>query len=166
MKKLVFGAALACCLLLTGCAQTLLKDKIAEGTVTELPTLTVQAGGETVEAKEGSYTWEYDWGIGSSTKEKVTTAHALERKEFIPTLTTAEKELTLSFSEGCDSFTVQRWSDAYWDQPEAEAEEVTVAENALTLLPRGYIYEITAEWTSAQTHRGTAEYAIHVTVTE
>lgn len=159
MKKLFL--ALGCCLLLTGCAHYA-ASQAAEGTVTVPPVLTLQAGEEMIEADTGSLVWEYDWGKDSSMKETVTTSHPLERQKFIPTLTTAEQELALSFSEACDSFTVRCWSDEHWDQPETEPEEARVEENVLTLLPGGYVYEVSAEWTSAQTHRGTVSYAFHV----
>lgn len=159
MKKVLF--LLGCCLALTGCAHYT-ASQAAEGTVTEPPVLTVRAGETAVEANQGSLTWEYDWGKDSSSKESVTTSHPLERQEFIPTLTTAETAVTLSFSEECDSYTVRCWSDAYWDQPETEAKEAVAEENVLTLLPGGYVYEVTAQWSSAPTHRGTVSYAFHV----
>ena len=159
MKKIM--VLLGCCLVLTGCA-SYTASLAAEVTVTEPPVLTVRAGETAVEADQGSLTWEYDWGKDSSSKENVTTSHPLERQEFIPTLTTAETAVTLSFSEECDSFTVRCWPDAYWDQPETAAEEAAAEENVLTLLPGGYVYEVTAQWSSAATHRGTVSYAFHV----
>ena len=159
MKKIM--VLLGCCLVLTGCA-SYTASQAAEGTVTEPPVLTVRAGETAVEADQGSLTWEYDWGKDSSSKESVTTSHPLERQEFIPTLTTAETAAELSFSEECDSFTVRCWPDAYWDQPETAAEEAAAEENVLTLLPGGYVYEGTAQWSSAPTHRGTVSYAFHV----
>ena len=159
MKKIM--VLLGCCLVLTGCA-SYTASQAAEGTVTEPPVLTVRAGETAVEADQGSLTWEYDWGKDSSSKESVTTSHPLERQEFIPTLTTAETAAELSFSEECDSFTVRCWPDAYWDQPETAAEEAAAEENVLTLLPGGYVYEVTAQWSSAATHRGTVSYAFHV----
>ena len=159
MRKVIF--LLGCCLALTGCAHYT-ASQAAEGTVTEPPVLTVRAGEATVEANQGSLAWEYDWGKDSSSKENVTTSHPLERQEFIPTLTTAETAVTLSFSEECDSYTVRCWPDAYWDQPETEAEEAAVEGDTLKLLPGGHVYEVTAEWTSSPTYRGTVSYAFHV----
>ena len=159
MKKIM--VLLGCCLVLTGCA-SYTASQAAEGTVTAPPVLTVRAGETAVEADQGSLTWEYDWGKDSSSKESVTTSHPLERQEFIPTLTTAETAAELSFSEECDSFTVRCWPDAYWDQPETEAEEAAVEGDTLKLIPGGYVYEVTAQWSSAPTHRGTVSYAFHV----
>ena len=34
--------------------------------------------------------------------------------------------------------------------------------DTLKLLPGGYVYEVTAEWTSSPTYRGTVSYAFHV----
>lgn len=34
--------------------------------------------------------------------------------------------------------------------------------DTLKLLPGGHVYEVTAEWTSSPTYRGTVSYAFHV----
>ena len=49
-----------------------------------------------------------------------------------------------------------------WYHKRGCTQEAAAEENVLTLLPGGYVYEVTAQWSSAATHRGTVSYAFHV----
>ena len=72
-----------------------------------------------------------------------------------------------------DEVTVRCWSDAYWGQYDAKSEALTVRtlmvdsnmETApiisVELKDGNYVYEVIAEWNSAETYHGKACYSFY-----
>lgn len=147
--------------LLTGCAS-------ADPEVpAEPPALTVRCGEAAVEALRGTTSWYYDNGDGTQSGFVADSLHPLDEaaRDLTPQLVfpaSAEApETALEWDLAPDSVTVHCWSDTLWGDTSAPAEDLTVEDLTFALLSGGHIYEIVAQWTSADTWGGTASYSFH-----
>ena len=107
--------------------------------------------------------------------------HPLQAKEYMPSLTllpvTASSRSPLSAAMQWDTVpdkvSVRCWSEAYWGQYDAESEEVSAKVLcvdssdgcdpyfSVELKDGSYVYEIIAEWNSAETYHGKACYSFY-----
>lgn len=139
--------------LLTGCAPA------AGEPLTEPPALTVSAGGASVEALRGTYTWNYDNGDGSWTGVTADSLHPLDEQAlaWTPVLETDAAEAVLAFGADPAAVDVRCWSDDCRGDTDAESRAVSVDGRTIPL-EAGCIYEVHAEWTEAR-YGGDAYYA-------
>ena len=151
----------------------------AQETVTlkEPPALTVVYGeNNSVEALRGTSSWMYQNEDGTWTGIEADSMHPLQAKEYMPSLTLLP--VTPSFAgmqwdTVPDKVTVRCWNESYWGQYDAESEELSVRtlmvdsnmETApiisVELKDGSYVYEVIAEWNSAETYHGKACYSFY-----
>ena len=127
------------------------------------PALYVVTDKDSIRASCGNYDWCYDTGNG--TKESVTAcgAHPLDLEDTIARLTTTLPSVQLQFmSAPCDPYqiTIHCWSEDCWGDLEAASEALTLTDGQLLLKEGGYIYQVTAKWSS-----GSASYCFYIQYT-
>lgn len=116
-----------------------------------------------IEANEGTYTWSYDNGDGTQSGVCADSPHPLEWQKFLDPMTTSDDTVELSFDVQPQEISVQCWSDAYWGDVNAKAEDVRLNGNTLELKDGGYIYEVVAKWTGENlAAEGTVYYGFYV----
>ena len=170
MKKKGIIVIAACVLLLAALAAILLSrrpsGKEADVILEEPPALTVVSGQTNMDALLGSYSWQVTNPDGTTLNTDADSAHPLNCQKLLTPYETATATVTLQFAEAPDAIlSVRCWSDEHWDDPTAASEDVAFRQAKFKLNPGGYIYEITAEW-STKTYSGTASYMIYLNKTE
>lgn len=149
--------------------------------LTEPPALTVVCGDKTVEALRGTTSWMYQNEDGTDTSIESDSMHPLQAKEYmtplelIPTTISSIDPLIayLQWDTIPDKVVVRCWSEEHWGQPTAESEEIPVSTLmidsniettpiiSVELKDGNYIYEVVAEWNSAEKYSGTAYYSFY-----
>ena len=146
--------------------------------LTEPPALTVVYGDTTVEALRGTTSWMYQNEDGTGTGIESDSMHPLQAKEYMPPLlltisSVAPLKAHLQWNTIPDKVLVRCWSEEHWGQPTAESEEIPVSilmidsniETApiisVELKDGNYIYEVLAEWNSAEKYSGTVYYSFY-----
>ena len=151
-------------------------------TLKEPPALTVVYGeNNSIEALRGTSSWTYQNEDGTWTGIEADSMHPLDAKEYMPNLTLlpvitsscSPLSAGMQWDTIPDNVTVRCWSDAYWGQYDAESEDLTVrtlmvdsnTEAApiisIELKDGNYVYEVIAEWNSAETYHGKACYSFY-----
>lgn len=151
-------------------------------TLKEPPALTVVYGeNNSIEALRGTSSWMYENEDGTWTGIEADSMHPLDAKEYMPCLellpviTSSRSPLSagMQWDTIPDEVTVRCWSDAYWGQYDAKSEALTVRtlmvdsnmETApiisVELKDGNYVYEVIAEWNSAETYHGKACYSFY-----
>lgn len=158
--KLYMLLPLTLTLLLAGCAGA----SPAENVLTEPPALTVRCGETSTEALRGAASWSYDNGDGTQTAFEADVLHPLDEaaRDLTPRLVLpagGPTEAALEWDPAPDTVTVRRWSDALWGDTGAPAEEVDVNNLTIILSEDGFVYEVTACWSSPALWGGTASYS-------
>jgi hypothetical protein len=118
---------------------------------------------------------------GTGTGIESDSMHPLQAKEYmtplelIPTTISSIDPLIayLQWDTIPDKVVVRCWSEEHWGQPTAESEEITVSTLmidsniettpiiSVELKDGNYIYEVVAEWNSAEKYSGTAYYSFY-----
>lgn len=150
--------------------------------VTEPPELTVVCGEEEYKTLKGGYSWEYMNEDGTSMAVIADSAHPLDCRDIMPevrivyaTISALHPRIAyLQFGIVPDRVAVRYWKEADWGDTLAGSETlemlVTEADYAdgsystnysVELLEGNYIYEVIAEWNSAETYKGEARYSFH-----
>lgn len=162
MKRCLFFLLSLC--LLTGCASG---GEPAPEILTEPPALTVRCADTSAEALRGAASWSYDNGDGTWSSFEADSLHPLDEaaRDLTPRLVfsaAAETpEAVLEWDPAPDTVTVRRWSDDLWGDTGAPAEEVSVENGTIVLSESGSVYEVVADWSSAEHWGGTAHYSFH-----
>lgn len=156
----------------------------AQETVTlkEPPALTVVYGeNNSVEALRGTASWTYENEDGTWTGIAADSMHPLEAKEYMPCLellpvmtsSRSHLKVRMQWDTIPDKVTVRCWNESYWGQYDAESEEVPAkllcidssdgcdAYFSVELKDGSYVYEVIAEWNSAETYHGKACYSFY-----
>ena len=134
----------------------------------EPPKLFVSGGGLKTEALRGTYTWEYYTDKGEFKGVASDSPHPLDSRDHIPAVKLSQKEnpeengfITMGWEIPPDYITVTAWEVDWENFQNAESDEVFL-EGATFYMKNGeYVYEIKAEWLSAETFRGTAYYSFY-----
>lgn len=148
----------------------------------EPPALTVVYGEESrMESLRGTSSWMYENEDGTWTGIAADSMHPLEAKEYMPCLellpvaasSRSHLKVRMQWDTIPDNVTVRCWSEAHWGQYDAESEELSVRtlmvdsnmETApiisVELKDGSYVYEVIAEWNSAETYHGKACYSFY-----
>ena len=142
----------------------------------EPPALTVVYGEESTEALRGTSSWTYQNEDGTWTGIEADSMHPLQAKEYMPNLTLLPAITSfagMQWDTVPDKVSVRCWSEAYWGQYDAESEEVSAKVLcvdssdgcdpyfSVELKDGSYVYEIIAEWNSAETYHGKACYSFY-----
>ena len=151
-------------------------------TLKEPPALTVVYGeNNNVEALRGTSSWMYANEDGTWTGIEADSMHPLNAKEYMPCLELlpvitsprSPLKVRMQWDTIPDEVTVRCWDEACWGQYDAESEELTVRtlmvdsnmETApiisVELKDGNYVYEVIAEWNSAETYHGKARYSFY-----
>ena len=151
-------------------------------TLKEPPALTVVYGeNNSIEALRGTSSWMYANEDGTWTGIEADSMHPLNAKEYMPCLellpvatsSRSPLKVRMQWDPIPDEVMVRCWSEAYWGQYDAESEELTVRtlmvdsnmETApiisVELKDGSYVYEVIAEWNSAETYHGKACYSFY-----
>lgn len=163
MKRCVMILALLLCL--SGCggpeqaiASSVQAPELSaeQGTALDQPPeLMVSDGQQEMRAMSGPYTW------GKEGMQAIACGmHPLDAslRADTPKLETETGMVTLTFSPMPDSITACCWSEDNWGNIFAPSEAVTVEDGILTLKSGGYIYQVTAGWSSQEDYGGSGEY--------
>ena len=142
----------------------------------EPPALTVAYGEESIEALRGTFSWTYQNEDGTQTGIEADSMHPLQAKEYMPQLTllpVAPSFAAMQWDTLPDKVSVRCWSEAYWGQYDAESETVPAKllcidssdgrdpYFSVELKDGSYVYEVIAEWNSAETYSGKARYSFY-----
>ena len=156
----------------------------AQETVTlkEPPALTVVYGEESrMEALRGTSSWMSQNEAGTWTGIEADSMHPLDAKEYMPCLellpvaasSRSHLSVRMQWDTVPDKVTARCWNESYWGQYDAESEELSVRtlmvdsnmETApiisVELKDGSYVYEVIAEWNSAETYHGKACYSFY-----
>ncbi len=126
------------------------------------PECTVCLGDNSIQAWQGTASWNYDNGDGTWTGINSDSMHPLDAKGELPVLPVSDvREARLQFAVYPDEISIRCWSDREWGNSSAPAEALAVSGFAFALNDGGFIYEILAEWNSAEQYNGTAIYAFY-----
>lgn len=135
----------------------------AEIILDEPPTLTAVSGQTEVNALRGGYSWDKLNGDGTVESVIADSVHPLDCEERLTLLETDEPTATLNFAQQPDEIvSVRCWSDEHFGDTTAEAENAVVDGDVLTLKSGGYVYEITARWSTDGKNGGTAGYFVYI----
>lgn len=150
--------------------------------VTEPPELIVVCGEEKNKTLKGGYSWEYMNEDGTSMAVIADSAHPLDCRDIMPEVRIAYATTSalhpriayLQFGIVPDEVVVRYWEESDWGDTLAGSEtlEVRVTEAdyadgsystnySVELLEGNYIYEVIAEWNSAETYKGEARYSLY-----
>lgn len=148
----------------------------------EPPALTVVYGeNNSVEALRGTASWMYQNEDGTWTGIEADSMHPLDAKEYMPCLellpvmtsSRSHLKVRMQWDTIPDKVTVRCWNESYWGQYDAESEEVPAkllcidssdgcdAYFSVELKDGSYVYEVIAEWNSAETYHGKACYSFY-----
>lgn len=145
-------------------------------TLKEPPALTVVYGENSIEASRGTYSWTYQNEDGTWTGIEADSMHPLQAKEYMPSLNllpVIPSFVGMQWDTVPDKVSVRCWSEAYWGQYDAESEEVPAKvlcidssdrcdpHFSVELKDGNYVYEVIAEWNSAETYSGKACYSFY-----
>ena len=191
MKKLMaFVFALSLVLGLAACsAQKKQEEEIkydlipqnnaaAQETVTlkEPPALMAVYGENSIEALKGTFSWTYQNEDGTWTGIEADSMHPLQAKEYMPNLTLLPVIASfagMQWDTLPDRISVRCWSEAYWGQYDAESEEISAKllcidssdgcdpYFSIALKDGNNVYEVIAEWNSAETYHGKSCYSFY-----
>ncbi len=126
------------------------------------PECTVCLGDNSIQAWQGTASWNYDNGDGTWTGINSDSMHPLDAKGELPVLPVSDvREARLQFAVYPDEISIRCWSDREWGNSSAPAEALAIDDFTFTLKEEGCIYEITATWNSAEHYNGTAIYAFY-----
>ena len=149
------------------------------------PVLTVVYGDDSIEALKGTYSWMYQNADGAFTGKNADGVYVLDAKNQMPYLSLLPPDPSnpdlptadLHWDIAPDKITVLYWDETAWRQPDASEEEPAEEPEAHTLMidyavedasataielkDGEYIYEIIAEWNSAEEYHGTACYGFY-----
>lgn len=155
------------CEALDNYANGLLNAKDANIILEEPPALAVVSDQTSVGALSGSYSWQKTNPDGTVTAMQADSAHPLDCKDSFTLLETSEMTARLQFTQRPDTILFVRcWSDAHWADTGADSEDVTVNGTVIDLKPGSYIYEVGAEWDTANGYGGTAYYSFYIQTIE
>ena len=151
--------------------------------LTEAPALTVVCGEESIEALKGTTSWRYQNEDGTETGIDGDSPHPLQAKEYMTALELAPAsdssaeplyKANLQWETSPDKVSVRYWDEECWEDYEAASTELPVealetetadgsySRDFLIELPEGnYIYEVIAEWSSAEKYSGTVCYSFY-----
>lgn len=144
----------------------------------EPPALTLVYGEENIEALRGTSSWTYQNEDSTWTGIEADSMHPLQAKEYMPDLTLPPvmpsfAVMQLQWDTLPDKVLVRCWSEAYWGQYDAESEEVPAKllcidssdgcdpYFSIELKDGSYVYEVIAEWNSAEAYSGKACYSFY-----
>ena len=142
----------------------------------EPPALTVVYGENSIEASRGTYSWTYQNEDGTWTGIEADSMHPLQAKEYMPSLNllpVIPSFVGMQWDTVPDKVSVRCWSEAYWGQYDAESEEVPAKllcidssdgcdpYFSVELKDGSYVYEVIAEWNSAEAYSGKACYSFY-----
>ena len=151
-------------------------------TLKEPPALTVVYGeNNSIEALRGTSSWMYANEDGTWTGIEADSMHPLNAKEYMPylellpiiTSSRSHLKVRMQWDTIPDKVTIRCWSDEYWGQYDAESEEISVKVLCIDSSDGGapcfsgelkdgnYVYEVIAEWSSAETYHGNACYSFY-----
>lgn len=129
----------------------------------EPPILLVTDGKQEIQGLGGNYNWEFRMPNGEWTSVIACGLHPLQTGDLLTPLVTEQGTVELNFGRKPSSVTVNCWSDAHLDDPEATARTAQVSGSTLTLREGGWIYEIVATWTGGeQGSNGTASFVVYI----
>lgn len=147
-------------------ANGLLDSANANVILEEPPSLAVVSDNTSAGAVLGSYSWQKKNADGTSSGISSDRAQPPTRAE-LPPLETPEATAELRFTEAPDRVSeVRCWRAEDWGEANTESEPVSVSGGTLTLHPGDYVYEITAEWDTADGYGGTANYFVSIKTTK
>ncbi len=153
------------CEALSHYANLLLEEETAVLVLETPPVLTVVCEETAVETVGGTYSWEKRNADGMSTHTEADSAHPLDCKDLLLPVAfeTEERTAVLRFAEEPDTIvSIRCWSDAFWGDTSAKAEEVTWDGMEIELKPGGYIYEVAAKWNAENGYGGVAYYSFYL----
>ena len=142
----------------------------------EPPALTMVCGEESIEALRGTSSWTYQNEDGTWTGIEADSMHPLQAKEYMPNLTllpVMPSFAGMQWDTVPDKVSFRCWSEAYWGQYDAESETVPAKllcidssdgcdpYFSVELKDGSYVYEVIAEWNSAETYSGKACYSFY-----
>lgn len=151
-------------------------------TLKEPSVLTVVYGEKSrIEALRGTSSWMYQNEDGTWTGIEADSMHPLDAKEYMPCLellpvmtsSRSHLKVRMQWDTIPDKVTVRCWNESYWGQYDAESEEVPAkllcidssdgcdAYFSVELKDGSYVYEVIAEWNSAETYHGKACYSFY-----
>ena len=146
------------------------------------PQLVVTCAKEQIFALQGTYSWEYRNGDGTSTGVEADSMHPLESKEYMDALPIGYSYLSsmdaflahLQFEVAPNEVKICYWTTEHWNEPTTKSEELEVQEVEVDsedgsytteyqtrLLEGNYIYEVTARWSGSEEYSGTARYSFY-----
>ncbi len=173
MRKHIFRVLPACILLaaaalmaLAGCGGNLVS--IGSSPVPDKPPgLTIVCGESSVDALQGTYSWQTKLKDGTVDNIIADSMHPLDCEDLLTVLETDEAAAALQFAEPPDRILhAQCWSDRHLGDHDAEKEDVEINGYEITLKPGGYIYHVEAEWNVHDGRGGTACYSFYIKTSE
>ncbi len=152
------------CQALNSYANRLLDDGTSIAVLDEPPVLSMQSGGTCFGTLPGSYAWQRKNPDGTYTETESDSPHPLECRDLLLPFETAEPTASFEFALEPDAIlSVRCWNDTHWSDPAAKSGEVCYTGDGLTLKPGGYIYEVTANWSTENNYGGgTASYYFYI----
>lgn len=151
------------CEVLSSYANGLLEEKNASIILEEPPALTIISGKMASGTILGTYSWQRRNYDGTVTETTADSAHPLSCKDRMCRFDNPETTITLRFNEEPDEILdIRCWSDEHWDELTAESEAAVVNGYDIQPKPGGYIYEVTARWSTESGYGGTASYSFYV----
>ena len=156
------------CEALNSYANRLLRQEDAVIVLDAPPILDVISDNTVCTAVLGTYSWERRNYDGTTTATEADSAHPLDCKDLLVQLDTTEESALLRFQKEPDEIlSVRCWSDEYWHNPTAESEAINTNGDKIELKRGGYIYEVTARWSTEGGYGGgIASYSFYIMVTD
>lgn len=108
-----------------------------------------------IPAMTGTYSWRCPGSDGTTMFVEADSYHPLQSQKFLPVIETRESFIQLQFDSSYVppyDMSIQCWSDVHWDDIRAKGQSITAVDNKIPLFEGGYIYEITAKWSSGIVH--------------
>ena len=145
------------------------------------PVLTVVCNKESIEALRGTTSWRYQKEDGTEIGINSDSMHPLQAKAYMTPLklisTPDMAKVYLKWDVMPDEVTVHCWREKYWGSYDAKSEEIPViilekdyagsnyeTNFVIELKNRNYIYEVIAEWNSAEKYEGTVYYSFYTVI--
>ncbi len=156
------------CEALNAYANRLLNDENANIILEEPPELTVISDETALNALLGTYSWQKRNGDGTSTEIQADSPHPLDCENLLLKFETTKTTATLNFTENPSSIlNIQCWNEKYWNNHNANSENIVIDNYEIELKPGGYIYEVIAEWdTKRSGYGGIVHYYFYIQVLE
>lgn len=149
-------------------------ERVAPEVWERAPELAVSDGAAATQALKCTTSWMYTKEDGTSSAYNACGDSPLGSKEFMEPLVTGSGRAWLNFELKPSSVTVQCWSAEYFGTYDVEGEpvevEVLAADFAdgtstetysIPLKEGGWVYEVTAKWTSSENYGGTVYYGFY-----